>query len=183
MVWANMLLHHVCEPLALMRQWHAQLAVDGILMFSTLGPGSLPSLRRLYRAEAWGQAMADLVDMHDIGDQLVEAGFADPVMDQEIVSLTWSSPLAALQELRSLGSNVSPTRQPGLRTPRWHACLLKAIEKDAQQAGLSRITLEFELVYGHAFKAPPVHRVEPQTHIALDDMRDSLRRKRNDPYR
>ena len=183
MVWANMLLHHVCEPLALMQQWHAQLAVDGILMFSTLGPGSLPSLRRLYRAEAFGPAMADLVDMHDIGDQLVEAGFADPVMDQEIVRLTWSSARAALQELRSLGSNLSLARQPGLRTPRWQERLLKAMEQDAQQAGLARVTLEFELVYGHAFKAPPVHRVEPQTHIALDDMRDSLKRKRNEPYR
>jgi malonyl-CoA O-methyltransferase len=143
----------------------------------------LPSLRRLYRAEAWGQAMADLVDMHDIGDQLVEAGFTDPVMDQEVVRLTWSSPQAALQELRSLGSNLSPTRQPGLRTPRWHDRLRQALEQDAEQAGLARITMEFELVYGHAFKAPPVHRVEPQTHIALDDLRDSLKRKRNEPYR
>ena len=83
LLWANMGLHGAADPQALMRQWQRALAVDGFLMFSTLGPGSLTALQTLYRDQGWAPPFAPFVDMHDLGDMLVEAGFADPVMDQE----------------------------------------------------------------------------------------------------
>ena len=91
LVWANMMLHALADPLVAMRRWQRALQVDGFLMFSTLGPGTLPQLRKIYAAQGWGPPMGPLVDMHDLGDMLVQAGFADPVMDQEIVTLTWAS--------------------------------------------------------------------------------------------
>ncbi len=181
MVWANMQLHHETDPLPLLGRWFDQLAVGGFLMFSTLGPGSLGSLRQLYQAQGWGAPMAELVDMHDIGDMLVEAGFADPVMDQEVIRLTWSKAEDALLELRSLGSNIEPAREPGLRTPRWRQRLLKGLESVATLSGTGRIQLEFELVYGHAFKPEPRYLVAPETHIAWDDLRNSLKRPRPGP--
>lgn len=177
LVWANMLLQHESDPLALMRLWHEALDQQGFLMFSTLGPGSLTGLRHLYGSQGWGPSMADLVDMHDIGDMLVEAGFADPVMDQEIVRLTWSSPEAALQELHDLGSNAHPMRLAGLRTPRWKQRLMQALRGDPVPTGEVRVVLEFELVYGHAFKPLPRHRVAAETRIDLEDLRSSLRHK------
>jgi malonyl-CoA O-methyltransferase len=177
LVWANMLLQHESDPMALMRQWHTALGQQGFLMFSTLGPGSLTGLRSLYRSQGWGPPMADLVDMHDIGDMLVEAGFADPVMDQEIVRLTWSSPEAALQELHGLGSNANPVRWPGLRTPRWKHQLTQALMDDTVPVGEARVVMEFELVYGHAFKPLPRHPVAAETRIDLEDLRSSLIRK------
>ena len=59
--------------------------------------------------------------MHDLGDMLVQAGFADPVMDQEMLTLTWPDAEALLAELRALGGNADPARCAGLRTPRWRA--------------------------------------------------------------
>ncbi len=178
MLWANMLLQHVVAPSVLMVQWHQALAVDGFLMFSTLGPGTLASLRRCYQALGWGPPMGPLVDMHDLGDLLVEAGFADPVMDQETVRLRWRTAEDALAELRSLGANVDPGRPPGLRTPAWRQRLGQVLAREAASPDEATIELEFELVYGHAFKAAPRHAVGPQTHIALDDMRRSLRQSR-----
>jgi malonyl-CoA O-methyltransferase len=173
LLWANMQLHGSAEPQAVLAAWHRALKVGGFLMFSTLGPGSLASLRRLYAEAGWPSPMAPLVDMHDLGDMLVQAGFTDPVMDQETLTLTWADPKALLAELRTLGGNVDPQRHPGLRTPRWRDALLQRLQALARVDG--RVALEIELVYGHAFKLAPAPRVASQTSISLQQMRDLVR--------
>jgi malonyl-CoA O-methyltransferase len=177
LLWSNMTLHGSAEPQALLRAWHRALAVDGFLMFSTLGPGTLQSLRDLYRAEGWPVPNAPLVDMHDLGDMLIEAGFADPVMDQETVTLTWPDATAALAELRTLGGNVALQRFAGLRTPRWRARLAAALAQRATRADGAggRIALDFEIVYGHAFRPAPRPRLAPETLVSVDDMRAMVR--------
>lgn len=177
LVWSNMALHFASEPRAPMAAWRQALASEGFLMFSTLGPGSLGLLSEVYREAGWGSPFAPFVDMHDLGDMLVESGFADPVMDQEILTLTYASPQALLDELHGLGANLDPHRHAGLRTPRWRARLLAAL---AAQAGADgRIALAFELVYGHAFRAPDKGpQLQPESAIGLDEMKLMLRRPR-----
>lgn len=178
LVWANMMLHLVADPLAILREWHRALAVDGFLMFSTLGPGTLEALRSLYAAAGWGPPMAPLVDMHDLGDMLVEAGFADPVMDQESLRLTWRNASEALSELRSLGSNVALDRAPGLRTPHWRRKLLEALDRVATHQPSGQVQLTFEIVYGHAFKPQPRVRMTDESAVPMADMRAMLRGSR-----
>ncbi len=173
LIWSNMSLHAAHDPAAWLAQWHRALAVDGFVMFSCLGPGSLRQLRDLYRRERWAAPMAELVDMHDLGDMLVHAGFADPVMDQEVLRLTWASPEALLAELREWGANAAPDRFAGLRTPRWQARLREALQALAGADG--RIALDVEVAYGHAFKAAPRVRVQPETAVSLDEMRQLVR--------
>lgn len=176
LLWANMGLHAAEDPQAVMRQWQRALAVDGFLMFSTLGPGTLSSLRGLYARQGWGAALAPFVDMHDLGDMLIEAGFADPVMDQETITLTWPSPEALLSELRTLGGNVAHDRHAGLRTPRWHRRLREGLAALADRGG--RVAMDFEIVYGHAFRPPPRPRVAARTEVPLDDLRAMARSAR-----
>ena len=173
LLWSNMGLHGAIDPQAVMAAWHRALAVDGFLMFSTLGPGSLEALRGLYAARGWPPPHAPFVDMHDLGDMLVEAGFADPVMDQETITLTWPSGEALLAELRQLGGNVDPRRFAGLRTPRWRSRLAEALGAEAGPGGRPRLAME--VVYGHAFRAAPRPRVAAETALALDDMRAMIR--------
>ncbi|MEO5733203.1 MAG: biotin synthase [Rubrivivax sp.] len=173
LVWSNMALHLHADPQTVMRQWHAALVVDGFLMFSTLGPGSLAGLRSVHADQGWAAAHAPFVDMHDLGDMLIEAGFADPVMDQEQLTLTWASADALLDELRQIGGNASPARFGGLRTPRWRARLAAALRARAGADG--RIGLTFELVYGHAFRPAPRPRVAAETRLPLDDLRAMVR--------
>jgi malonyl-CoA O-methyltransferase len=173
MLWANMMLQAADDPPRVMAQWHRAVAVDGFVMFSCLGPDTLRQLRSLYREARWGPPGADFVDMHDFGDMMVAAGFADPVMDQEQITLTWDGPSALLRELRSLGGNVSPGRFAGLRTPRWRGRLESALQARAGADG--RIELTFEVAYGHAFKAAPRHKLEGETRVPLDDMRAMVR--------
>ena len=174
LVWANMTLQGAQDPGVMLASWHRALAVDGFLMFSTLGPGSLRQLATLYAVAGWPVAHAPFVDMHDLGDMLVAAGFADPVMDQEIITLTWSSPEALLAELRSMGGNTAPSRRPGLRTRRWRDQLLKLLAQTADAQG--RVAMDFEVVYGHAFKPPPRPRLSGHTELPLADMRAMLSR-------
>ena len=178
LLWANMMLHGVADPAAQLQLWHRALAVDGFVMFSTLGPGSLQGLRALYARQGWPSPHAAFVDMHDIGDMLVRAGFADPVMDQELITLTWPDADALLAELRTLGGNADPQRFAGLRTPRWRQRLLDALQGLRDEQG--RVRLVFEVVYGHAFKAAPKPRIAAQTTVALDDMRSMVRASRRD---
>jgi len=172
MVWANMMLHACTDMAATLAQWRRTLVIDGFVMFSTLGPATLSELRTLYAEFEMGEPFAPFADMHDIGDLLVHAGFADPVMDQELLTLTWSSPEAALQELRALGGNVHPRRWRGLRTPRWRERLLQRLEQRLDADG--RLAMSFELVYGHAFRPPPRAKLAETSTLSLADMRAGL---------
>ena len=181
LLWSNMTLHGVADPPALFARWRRALADDGFLMFSTLGPGTLAELRALYRDAGWPAPAAEFVDMHDLGDMLVEAGFADPVMDQERLQLAWADADAALAELRTLGANVDPRRTAGLRTPRWRQRLRDALHARRDEQG--RLVLGFEIVYGHGFNAPPRAKVSARTEVALDDFRAMARRRPAAPGR
>jgi len=162
-----------------MAQWQRALAVDGFLMFSCLGPDTLKELRSLYRRLGWSAPTQAFIDMHDIGDMLVHAGFADPVMDQEVIRLTWADAPSMLAELRTLGGNASPQRFAGLRTPRWQARLVEELQSLKGADG--RLALSFELVYGHAFKAAPRPKLAGETSVSLDDMRAMMRSPRTRP--
>lgn len=177
MVWANMALHAAADPPALLARWHDALAVGGFLMFSTLGPDTLRELAALYAGLGWPAPHPGYVDMHDIGDALLQAGFADPVMDQETVRLDWSAPDALLAELRQWGGNVGRDRFAGLRTPRWRRRLLDALAERADAQG--RIALSFEIVYGHAYKTGPRAVPGAPVTIGLDAVRAALAARRH----
>jgi malonyl-CoA O-methyltransferase len=180
MLWANMALHMAPDPQALIAQWHSLLATDGFLMFSCLGPDTLGQLRRVYAQQGWPLPSHDFTDMHDWGDMLVGAGFAEPVMDMERITLSYSSPEALLAELRQLGRNLNTHRFAGLRGRRWKDRWMEAVRTGlAPAGGDGRLSLTFEVVYGHAFKPKPRLAVAPQTAISLDEMRAALRQARN----
>jgi len=179
LVWANMMLHAVVDPTALIDRWQRLLRADGFVMFSCLGPGTLRELRALYARLGWPAPTPGFVDMHDFGDMLVHAGFADPVMDQETLTLRWSNPRALLAELRLLGGNTAPDRFAGLRTRRWRDHLERELEALAGPDGT--LGLSFEVAYGHAFKAAPRLRAGEATTVSLDDMRAMVRSSHGRP--
>lgn len=179
MLWANMALHDEPDPEALIAQWHRALATDGFLMFSCLGPDTLRELRALYDALGWPPCGHEFTDMHDWGDMLVHAGFAEPVMDMEHITLTYETPQRLLQDLRELGRNLHPARFAALRGRRWHRQLqqeMTARLADAREQG--RLTLTFEIIYGHAFKPAPRLPIQAETTLTLDEMRAALHRRK-----
>ena len=174
MVWANMALHESAQPQALLQQWHQALAVDGFVMFSCLGPDTLHELHAVYQERGWPPPSHAFTDMHDWGDMLVAAGFAEPVMDMERLTLTYASPQALLVELRGLGRNLSVGRFTGLRGKNWHKQLEQALWALAKPESGGRLSLTVEVIYGHALKPLPRAKMAEQSSVSLQDMRTML---------
>lgn len=175
MVWANMALHLETRPLTLLRRWHDSIETNGFLMFSCLGPDTLRELRATYARWGWPEPTHPFTDMHDWGDMLVHSGFAEPVMDMERITLSYSGAQPMLQDLRLLGRNLHVNRFAGLRSRAWHAKLCEAIEADVPRSPDGRLLLTLEIVYGHAFKPVPRLKLNTTTAVSLDDMRTMLR--------
>jgi len=149
LVWSNMALHWIAEPLEALREFHRVLAPEGLLMFTTLGPDTLKELR----AAAGEARVHRFLDMHDLGDRLVAAGFSAPVVDMEMMTLTYPGPEAFLRELRAAArTSARADRSRGLSGRAFGARLRAAL---AAQAGAGRLAATFEVVYGHAWKGAP----------------------------
>lgn len=169
LVWSNMALHWHPLPHRVLAEWRRLLRSGGLAMFSSLGPGSLRELRHAAATAGLRTATLPLVDMHDFGDLLLEHGYADPVMDQEILTLTYRQPETLLQDLRLLGGNPNPERRDGLKGRRWREALLAALEAQRDEDGT--IHLSMEIAYGHAWRADSYRTSGGETRISLDAIR------------
>ena len=151
LVWSNMALHWAADLPAALREFHRVLAPEGLLMFSTLGPDTLAELR----SAAGAARVHSFADMHDLGDMLVAAGFAEPVMDMERVTLEYADGAALLADLRASGqTGALAGRARGLAGRRFRATLLEGLAAQCRQG---KLAVSYEVVYGHAWKGVPRH--------------------------
>ena len=158
LVWSNLALQWVNDLPRAIAEFRRVLKVGGLLSFTTFGPDTLREIRSAFSRAGGATYTNRFVDMHDIGDMLVEAGFADPVMDMERVVLTYESPRALLAELKSIGAtNRTRGRLRGLMGRRRFERATRALE--ALRDG-GRIPATFEVIYGHAWKVAPRHTPE-----------------------
>ncbi|MCA3147863.1 MAG: methyltransferase domain-containing protein [Burkholderiales bacterium] len=146
-LYSNLSLQYTPQPHSVFPEWARVVKPGGLLMFSTLGPDSLQELR----SAGLAGSILPLVDMHDLGDMLVEAGFTTPVMDMEKLTLTYKSSEDLLGELHALGGNCLASRRQGLQTPRDWRRRTEPLQHQAQADG--RIPLTLEVIYGHAWRA------------------------------
>lgn len=140
--WCNDLAGTFAECLRVLRP-------GGLLMFTTFGPDTLRELRSAWSAVDGFTHVSPFADMHDIGDALVHARFADPVMDTERLTLTYSRLADLMADLRGIGSrNATRERPRGLTGPRRLAALEAAYESHRSE---DRLPASYEVVYGHAW--------------------------------
>ena len=153
LVWSNLALHWHPQPDRVFTEWRRVLRVDGLLMFSNFGPDTFRELRTAFaELDEWPHALP-FVDMHDFGDQLVEADFSTPVMDMEVITVTYDTAAALLADVRALGGNPLATRRRALVGRAAWARLLAALERQRRPDG--KLALTFEVIYGHAFRPAP----------------------------
>jgi malonyl-CoA O-methyltransferase len=157
LIYSNLMLHWHPEPHRVFPYWHRALRVGGLTMFSCFGPDTCRELRQAYGEMGLSPDAATLqfVDLHDFGDMLVAAGFADPVMDMEKITLTYATPPKLLADLRILGGLPNPKRL-GLGGKQYLHQLCAALEQQ-RRADTGLIHLTFEVIYGHAWKVAPKH--------------------------
>jgi malonyl-CoA O-methyltransferase len=170
LLFCNLMLHWHPVPHTVFPEWKRVLRVDGLLMFSTFGPDTLKELRAAAREALPHAAPMLFVDMHDFGDMMVASGFATPVMDVEVLTLTYGSARELIADVRALGGNPRSDRWPALVSGAQAHRLLEAIE--ARRGTDGRIPLTFEIAYGHAWKPQP--RPVSSSGISLDAVRAEL---------
>jgi malonyl-CoA O-methyltransferase len=153
LVWSNLALHWHPQPDRVFAEWRRVLRVDGLLMFSNFGPDTFKELRTAFAAMDETPHALPFVDMHDFGDQLVEAGFSTPVMDMETITVTYDTAEAMLADVRAFGGNPLATRLRGLVGRAAWQRMLAALE--AQRRPDGKLGLSFEVIYGHAFRPAP----------------------------
>ena len=158
MVWSNLALGWVEEPLTAFREFQRVLEIGGLLMFSTYGPDTLKELRQAFAAADAGPHIHHFIDMHDLGDMLLAAGFAEPVMDMEYITLTYAGIDALVDDLRHSGqSNVALERSRGLMGRRSWQAVRRSYEHLRHDG---RLPATFEIIYGHAWRAQPRRQVD-----------------------
>ncbi len=155
LVWSNLALQWVNDAEGAFGEFHRVLKPGGLLMFSTLGPDTLKELRAAYAGVDQHTHVSRFTDLHDIGDILVQRGFADPVMDMEPFTLTYSDVRSLMRDLKLIGAhNVTQDRPPGL-TGRARLAAVTAAYEPLRREG--KLPATYEVVYGHAWK--PLARV------------------------
>lgn len=125
-------------------------APDGLLMFSSFGPDTLKELRQAWRTVDDSVHVHDFLDMHDVGDALLAAGFAGPVMDMETVTLTYEDVLSLMRDLKAIGAvNASLQREKGLTGRARYRRMCAAYE--AFRGAEGRLPATYEVIYGHGW--------------------------------
>lgn len=152
LVWSNLMLNWLHEPLPGLRELSRVLEVGGMLMFSTLGPDTLKELRACFPTHD-GDRVHRFIDMHDLGDALIKAGFGDPVMDMQMITMTYTELDGLLADLRQGGCASAARSRPSGLTGRGVWVQVRNRYEALRSAG--RLPATFEVVFGHAWKVQP----------------------------
>ncbi len=164
LVWSNLALQWVNRPQRAFSEMHRVLAPGGLLMFSSFGPDTLKELRAAFQGADRHTHVGRFIDMHDVGDTLIAQGFADPVMDMEHVTLTYTTVRDLMRDLKCIGArNLTRGRPMTLSGKSLMAKVAQAYEAFRKDG---KLPATFEVVYGHAWK--PQARVSPTGRPIID---------------
>jgi malonyl-CoA O-methyltransferase len=153
MIWSNLAVQWCNDLPGAFAEMHRVLKPDGLLMFSTFGPDTLKELRIAFNGVDRHSHINRFADMHDIGDMLMHSGFAEPVMDMEMLTLTYDDVRGVLQDLKTIGAhNATAGRGQGLMGKNAWARLTENYERLRNNG---KLPATFEVVYGHAWKPQP----------------------------
>ncbi|HNI08860.1 MAG TPA: malonyl-ACP O-methyltransferase BioC, partial [Thiobacillaceae bacterium] len=149
MVWSSLALQWVGEPDTAFREAHRVLKPEGLFLFATFGPDTLMELRAATADLDGHQHVNRFIDMHDLGDALVHAGFSNPVMEMERLTLTYEALPGLLRDLKAIGAHtVLENRRAGLMGKAEWRRLTDNYERFRRDG---RLPATYEVVYGHAW--------------------------------
>jgi malonyl-CoA O-methyltransferase len=148
-VFSNLMLQWCNEPDRVFAECRRVLRPGGLLSFATFGPDTLIELRRAWAAVDDHVHVSRFIDMHDLGDALVRAGLAEPVMDVERHVLEYVEVRELMRELKAIGAhNASVGRSRGLTGKGALARMIAAYETFRRDG---RLPATYEVVFGHAW--------------------------------
>ncbi len=153
MVISNLTLQWCGDLAGTFAEINRVLSKEGVLLYSSLGPDTLKELRAAWASVDGGRAHVNrFLDMHDVGDAMLQARLLDPVMDREDIVVTYAEAMQLMRDLKVLGAhNVNPTRPRGLTTAATLRAVVEGYEPFRRDDG--QLPATYEVIYGHAFGA------------------------------
>jgi malonyl-CoA O-methyltransferase len=141
-----------CDPIDLVfQEVRRVLKPRGFFAFSTFGPDTLKELRASWTEADGYTHVNQFLDMHDVGEALMRAGFAEPVLDVDRIRLTYDTTVALMKDLKAIGAhNVTAGRSRGL-TGRGRLARFSAAYERYRSEG--RLPATYEVIYGAAWGA------------------------------
>ena len=143
-----------CEPDAVFAECRRLLRPGGLLLFTTFGPDTLKELRTAWQQADGGVHVHDFIDMHDLGDALLRARFADPVLDVEQLTLTYNDVGGLLRDLKAIGAHNAASERPRALTGKARFARFRAAYEQFRTRD-GRLPASHEIVYGHAWAPEP----------------------------
>ena len=149
LLWSSLALQWANDLEATLRDFYRTLAPGGLLMFATFGPDTLKELRVAFTHIDDAPHVNRFADLHDIGDMLVNAGFASPVMEMEMLTLTYADLKSLMIDLKGIGAhNAAVARPRGLLGKSAWKILEQQYEGNRVDG---RLPATYEVIYGHAW--------------------------------
>jgi malonyl-CoA O-methyltransferase len=150
MLFSSLMLQWCNDPDRVLRECRRVLRPGGVLHFTTLGPDTLIELRKSWQAADPGHAHVNrFIDMHDLGDALLRAGFAEPVLDVERYTLTYADARGLMRDLKAIGAhNATAGRARGLTGKSTLARMLDAYEGFRRE---DKLPATYEVVFAQAW--------------------------------
>ena len=149
LVFSNLALQWSYDLPAIFREFRRIMKAGGMLIFTCFGPDTLSELKQAWRAVDDLPHVNDYPDMHDIGDELLAAGYREPVMDAERLTLEYPDVMSLMRELKGIGAhNVASQRLHGLTGKSRLQGMLQAYEQFRND---DRYPASYEVIYGTAF--------------------------------
>ena len=179
LVLSNLLLHKLDHTEHFMHELKRVLVPEGMALFTLFGVETLEEIARAWARVDRFAHVHPFFDMHDLGDLALRVGFKTPVLDSEKVTLTYSTPDQAIEDIRALNDPLAHTEmRRGLTGKSLWGGFLAALSAQGSPEGIG---VSYELVYAHVIRPPHETAVlqDNEARVTLDSLRQSLKRPRS----
>ena len=146
---SNLMMQWCPDLKTLFNECFRVLKPEGLFLFTTFGPDTLKELKRSWSAVDSSAHVNNFVDMHDIGDQMLQSGFQSPIMEMENITLTYEKVLDLMHDLKSIGAQNVSDRS---KTLTGKTKFKKMIEMYESYRSDGKLPATYEVIYGHAWK-------------------------------
>ena len=146
---SNLMMQWCSDLTMLLDECYRVLKPEGLFLFTTFGPDTLKELKRSWSVVDNHAHVNDFIDMHDIGDQMLQSGFQSPIMEMEKLTLTYNKVVDLMYDLKAIGAQNVQNRSKSLTGKTKFNKMIEIYESYREN---DKLPATYEVIYGHAWK-------------------------------
>jgi malonyl-CoA O-methyltransferase len=146
---SNLMMQWCPDSTTLFNECFRVLKPQGLFLFTTFGPDTLKELKRSWSVVDSSAHVNNFIDMHDIGDQMLQSGFQSPIMEMENITLTYEKVVDLMHDLKAIGAQNVANRSKALTGKTKFKKMIEMYENYREDG---KLPATYEVIYGHAWK-------------------------------